>query len=92
MCHNALELFHTREAEGIKLDPRIRESFGNLLFKIGKDMVKRGNFPAGAEWLARALEAIDGSGTSAVSGSTHGLFVTELRFGIMQHLSQWSLV
>ncbi|KAK6528388.1 hypothetical protein TWF281_009629 [Arthrobotrys megalospora] len=85
MCNNAMERFSRDENAASRLRPRIRESLGKVLYKIGKDMVKRANLTAGVEWLARALEVVD----PKYVGSER--FAAELRFGIMQNLVQASL-
>ncbi|KAK6345570.1 hypothetical protein TWF718_007480 [Orbilia javanica] len=85
MCNNAMERFSRDESAAGRLEPRIRESLGKVLYKIGKDMVKRANLTTGVEWLARALEVVDPKHV----GSEH--FAAELRFGIMQNLVQTSL-
>ncbi|KAF3113150.1 hypothetical protein TWF706_010145 [Orbilia oligospora] len=85
MCNNAMERFSRDESAASRLEPRIRESLGKVLYKIGKDMVKRANLTNGVEWLARALEIVD----PKYVGSER--FAAELRFGIMQNLVQTSL-
>ncbi|KAK6500840.1 hypothetical protein TWF506_003602 [Arthrobotrys conoides] len=85
MCNNAMERFSRDESAAGRLEPRIRESLGKVLYKIGKDMVKRANLTNGVEWLARALEIVD----PKYVGSEQ--FAAELRFGIMQNLVQTSL-
>ncbi|KAF3188043.1 hypothetical protein TWF788_001502 [Orbilia oligospora] len=85
MCNNAMERFSRDESAASRLEPRIRESLGKVLYKIGKDMVKRANLTSGVEWLARALEIVD----PKYVGSER--FAAELRFGIMQNLVQTSL-
>ncbi|KAK6360249.1 hypothetical protein TWF730_006397 [Orbilia blumenaviensis] len=85
MCNNAMERFSRDESAAGRLEPRIRESLGKVLYKIGKDMVKQANLTAGVEWLARALEIVDPKHV----GSER--FAPELRFGVMQNLVQTSL-
>ncbi|KAK6504736.1 hypothetical protein TWF481_006675 [Arthrobotrys musiformis] len=85
MCNNAMERFSRDESAAVRLEPRIRESLGKVLYKIGKDMVKRANLTTGIQWLARALEIVD---TEHVGSER---FAAELRFGIMQNLVQTSL-
>ncbi|KAK6535451.1 hypothetical protein TWF694_001909 [Orbilia ellipsospora] len=85
MCNNAMERFSQEQGAAGKLAPRVRESLGKILYKIGKDLIKRHNLTGGMEWLARALEVIDPQHTGSEN------FAAELRFGIMQHLVQTSL-
>ncbi|KAJ6260206.1 hypothetical protein Dda_4430 [Drechslerella dactyloides] len=85
MCNNAMERFSRDDGAASKLEPRVREALGKVLYRIGKDVVKRGNAMAGVEWLAKALEVVDAKHL----GSDH--FAAELRFGIMQNLVQTSL-
>ncbi|EPS39658.1 hypothetical protein H072_6544 [Dactylellina haptotyla CBS 200.50] len=85
MCNNAMERFARDESAASRLQPRIRESLGKTLYRIGKDLVKHANLTGGVEWLARAMEVVDPKHV----GSDQ--FATELRFGVMQHLVQASL-
>ncbi|KAK6359354.1 hypothetical protein TWF696_000515 [Orbilia brochopaga] len=85
MCNNAMERFSRDDGAADKLEPRVREALGKVLYRIGKDVVEHGDLLAGLDWLAKALEVVD----ARPVGSDH--FATELRFGIMQNFVKASL-